>query len=431
MFKHRFFAYIITASVLVILAISFVGVRAYIRQNEVKATAEVLDNHNHNHTNAHDEYDQNRWPAKSSSKGNQFEFDAKLRSEDEKRQLELEEWHKGGKLTPRVEAHLKMLESRVWQSENAIVTDVIQRIVTPDGTLHQVIVPKHRQYEEGDAILKSEIVDEKHLRSRYRSEGETYQEMPRDTKIVAPNNVTYPMPDEYYDIEDPHEQLKYTTKFVHSLELGISMDEVEQMVASGELDVSLRESEKRMVDETETMIERGLLEHQLHMLSRPKRPPLSDKPPVKVSFLSDEGKGAKRGWMRKAPQKQDGAGDIVQSQPTEHERGIDNTRSASSGLPSENHEQQRITPSKQAMADFLTSSPENLEAHIKAQFSPEERMKTSFNEKLSPERKGQLPPILTRDDPEEELRRLREADSEGSKPPEQHDDHDEPPPPSR
>ena len=75
MFKHRFFSYIIGVCVLVILAVSFIGARAYIRQMEVKAAAETLamekrilesetphehtHNHtNHNYTNAHSEYDQ-------------------------------------------------------------------------------------------------------------------------------------------------------------------------------------------------------------------------------------------------------------------------------------------------------------------------------------------------------------------------------------
>ena len=34
---------------------------------------------------------------------------------------------------------------------------VVQRIVTPDGQLHKVIVPRETQYEEGDAILRSEL----------------------------------------------------------------------------------------------------------------------------------------------------------------------------------------------------------------------------------------------------------------------------------
>ena len=449
MLKHRFFPYIIGACVLVILAVSFVGARAYIRQMEVKAAAETLamekrilesetphehtHNHtNHNYTNAHSEYDQtliektileseiphehnhiiyvyapkdqNRWYTQV-AQGNQENQDEFL--------LELSEWVETGKLTPLVEDYLKMLE--IWRQkiDNAIVTDVIQQIVTPDGTLHQVVVPKRHQYEEGDAILKSEIVDEEYLRTYYRSK-EANPPVPvteYDLKVgpvIMPSGETYPMPDEYYEIEDPYERQEYANKFGTSLELGISMDEIEQKIASGELDMSLSESQKRMVDEREAMNERALLTHQLRVL--PKRPPLSDKPPVKVSFLPDEGQGAKRGLVRKAQRKQDSLGDVPQPQISEYESRIDdalppNHRSASPERPSELHEQQRSTPSRQAIEDLLTSSPKGLEAL-------EERMNALFGEKLSPERKGQLPPILTQDDPDEELRRLREADSE-------------------
>lgn len=469
MLKHRFFPYIITACVLVILAVSLIGARVYIRQMEVKAATEALarilesetphehtHNHtNHNHTNAHGEYDltliektilesetphehtlfyvpreydQNRWYTQvmQGNQGNQSEF-----------QLEFEEWLDTGKLTPLVEDYFKMFEIWRQQIDNAIVTDVIQRIVTPDGTLHQVVVPKHQQYEEGDAILKSEIVDEEYLRKHYRSEGETDQEIPpQKGPTVVVNNVTYPMPDEYYEIEDPYEQTEYINKFVAALELGISMDEVEQKVASGEIIVSFSESEKRMVDEREAQNERGLLSYQISRSVLPKKPPLSDKPPVKVSFLPDEGEGAKRGWVRKAQRKQDKLGDVAQPQISEYESRIDDTRrpnhrSVSPELPSEQPGGQRITPSKPAMEDFLTSSPESLETLIEAQISPEERMKALFGEKLSPERKEKSPPFLTQDGPEEELRRLREAGSEGAKQREQHGHRADAPPPSR
>ena len=471
MLKHRFFPYIIAACVLVILAVSFVAARAYIGKNQVKVAAETLamekrilesetpHEHTHNHTNAYGrydptliekrilesetphvitlshvsgEYDQNRWYTQV-AQGNQENQDEFL--------LELSEWVETGELTPLVEDYLKMLEIWRQQSDNAIVTDVIQRIVTPDGTLHQVVVPKRQQYEEGDAILKSEIVDEEYLRTYYRSK-EANPPVPvteYDLKVgpvIMPSGETYPMPDEYYEIEDLYEREEYANKFGASLELGISMDEIEQKIASGELDMSLSESQKRMVDEREAMNERALLTHQLSVL--PKRPPLSDKPPVKVSFLPDEGQGAKRGWVRKAQRKSynDRLGDVTQPQISEYETRIDdprhpNHRSASPELPSEQPGGQRITPSKQAMEDFLTSSPENLETLIEAQISPEERMKATLSEKLSPEHKGKSLPFLTQDDPEEELRRPREAGSEGAKQREQHGDHADAPPSSR
>ena len=334
---------------------------------------------------------------------------------------ELREWVQTGKLTPYVTQELKWRTE--WRRENDIILDVIQSVVTPDGTLHQVVVPKFQQYEEGDAILKSELIDEEYLKRYYGSGKE--KEMAKGDAVTV-NDVTYPMPDEYYDIENPYEREEYANKFGASLELGISMDEIEQKIASGELDMSLSESQKRMVDEIEAMNERARLSYQIHTLTLPKMPPLSDKPPVKVSFLPDEGEAAKRGWARKAQRKQDRLGDVAQPQLSEYESGMDDTRrsnhrSVSPELPSELPKQQRVIPSKQAMQDSLTSSPESLETLIKAQISPEERMKAIFSEKLSPEH----------DAPDEKLRRLREADSEGAKQRERHNNHADDPPPAR
>ena len=448
MLKRRFFPYVIGACIVVILAVSFVGVRAYMRQTEVKLAAEALAiekpileseaAHGHNHDHAHGEYDQTEKPILESDTPHEHnhtsapgEYDqnswqAQVTKENQEQfQLELDEWYETGKLTPLVENYFKMLEIWAQQSENAVVTDVIQRIVTPDGTLRQVVVPKRNQYEEGDAMLKSEIVDEEYLRKHYRGEVVEPPVTENDLKggpVIMPNGETYPMPDEYYEIEDSYERQEYANKFGASLALGISMDEIEQMIARGELDMSLSESQKRMVDEREAMNERARLSYQIHMLVLPKMPPLSDKPPVKVRFLPDEGQGAKRGWMRKAQRKQDSLGDAPQPQTSEHESGIDDThRSASPELPSERAEQERSAPSKQAMEDLLTSSPESLETLIKAQISPEERMKAIFSEKLSPEH----------DDPDENFRRLREADSEVAKQRERHSDHADDAPPAR
>ena len=340
---------------------------------------------------------------------------------------EFPEWLNTGKLTPRVEEYLKMLAEFERKINN--VDDVIQRIVTPDGTLSQVIVPRRHQYEEGDAILKSEIVDEEYLRKKYPSEGANHLALANDSrgeKIIEPDGTTHPMPDEYYDIEDLYEREEYANKFGASIELGISMEEVEQKIASGEIDVSLHESQKRLVENREARLER----YRLTRVPGPERPSLSGKAPVKVSFLPDDGEGVKPGWSRKRRQEHfDDSHEAVERHGIgifeyDPDGVIDNTWSpndfsASPEPPSEHREQLRTTPSKQAMEDFSTSSPEKLEALNEAQFSPEERMKASFNEKLSPWHKGESPPFL--DAPEEELR----------KPPEQHHDHDEPPPPSR
>lgn len=434
MLKRRFFPYIIGTCIVVILAVSFIGTRAYQRHVEMDATVrQVLLPHEHGmqHERSHD--------SNGEAAQNQFfepgPYIDVVPSEEEdhedkrnKEFLELMEWIQTGTLTPYVEQDLKRRAE--WRQENAnIDLEVIQRVVTPDGTLHQVVVPKFQQYEEGDAILKSELVDEEYLKDYYES-GE--EEEKGDSVIV--NNVTYPMPDEYYAIESPYERLEYTTKFVYTKELGISMDEVEQKVARGELDVSLNESEKEMLDRREASLKR----RHLLDLGLPKMPPLSDKPPVKVRFLLDEGENAKPewsrqpGWLRKNRQEhlKEMLGDAGQPEISDYEDGIGGARgtndfSSSPEFPSEQPEGQRVDPPKQAMADLVPSSlpAKGIETHDEAHVSPEERIKAAVGQQLSPERMEKAVSILNQYGPEEGLRRLQKADSEVATQLERHSNH--------
>ena len=254
MLKRRFLPYIIGivgACIVVILFVSPVKERQTLIE---KAILESETQHEHTHGHGEDDQSKSFEPSPyidiAPSEEEESE-ELKKKEELDKKFLELREWIHTGKLTPTVEQDLNRRAE--WRQENDIVLDVIQRIVTPDGTLHQVVVPKFQQYEEGDAILKSELVDEEYLRNNYRNEEET--ETAKGDAVTV-NNVTYPMPDEYYAIESPYEQLEYVNKFITTIDLGISMDEVEQKIATGELDVSLTESDKRLVDRREARQER-------------------------------------------------------------------------------------------------------------------------------------------------------------------------------
>lgn len=126
--------------------------------------------------------------------------------------LEVEEWFITGKKTLAVEAYLKTHQKEVRLDRHQIM----QRVIGPDGTMYKVIVPIGQEYDEGDAILRSELELPAHLTTEPRgTEGETI-----------------------------HDRL-------------------------------------------------ALLEPQIIP------PPLSDKPPVKVSFLPNDGEGAVPGWMQK------------------------------------------------------------------------------------------------------------------------------------
>lgn len=146
-----------------------------------------------------------------------------------------------------------------------------QRVVTPDGQIHTVVVHQDYQYEDGDQILKAQLQPPD-------------EEFVEHASIII-DDVEYDLPEEYYSIEDPYERRVYTEKFWWSVENGVSMAEVEKKVAKGELDFSLSQADKGYIDEEVAREER----HRL-LLQRQK-PPLSDKPPVKVSFLPDEGDG--------------------------------------------------------------------------------------------------------------------------------------------
>ena len=198
-----------------------------------------------------------------------------------KEELELDEWIMTGKLTPYVEQELKRRAAIRQQIEMR----VLQRVVTPDGKLGQVIVPEYDQYEEGDAILQSELVaPESHpnLFPAKPSRGVALI-LP---KSIDPEGVEHFVPDEYYEITDPYEREEYFNKFEHSIVLGIPMDEVEAKIAAGELDVSLSDTDKQHVDEMSAA--HAARDERVRLLDVfGQKPRHSDKSPVKVSFLPD------------------------------------------------------------------------------------------------------------------------------------------------
>ena len=305
MLKRRFIPYIVGGCIVALISLSYVGYRAY--QNHVEFQAFVSDaqafNHSVGEEHVHSSKDHTHHgedlPVGLNTKQiGEFghEHDHHLTPSGEyvyeingvphysnvplsQEHIELIEWRETGKTTPYVEGYLKSLAENSFHKYQ-----VVQRIVTPDGQIHQVIVPREHQYEEGDAILRSEL-DPLILAMAERRNWET---------LIEVNGVEYSMPEEYYIIEDRYERELYKRKFITAKELGGSMAEVEKQIAAGNLDVSLSEAQKRFVDQQEAERER------IGMLA-PVAPPMSDKIPVKVSFLQDEDKEAIPipGWMRK------------------------------------------------------------------------------------------------------------------------------------
>jgi hypothetical protein len=310
MLKSRFIPYIVGGCIVAFLSVSYVGYRTY--QNHVEFKAFVSNAHPFNRSieggHVHSSNDHthggeglpvplnSNQTGEAGQAGSGHEHGHHLTPSGEyvyeingiplysdtpmsQEEIAVMEWVETGKMTPAVEEQLRLTEIMREQFK----LDVIQRVVTPDGTLHQVIVPRDAQYAEGDAISRSEL-DPPIL--------EDQKSWWAGTKLII-EGVDYYPPEEYYSIADPYEREEYFNKFTWAIGYGISMAEVEKKVAQGELDFSLSEDARKHVDQSLAIVERS------KMLGPGAPPPLSDKPPVKVSFLPDEGEFALPGWMRK------------------------------------------------------------------------------------------------------------------------------------
>lgn len=419
MFKRRFISYIIGAGVVAFLSVSYVGYRAYQNHAEFKA---FMSNHqvfnrsvkgqqehsSHDHTH-HGE----GLPVASTlsqigetgrtDSGHMHEHH--LTSSGEyvyeingvplysnvplsQKQMELREWIQTGKMTPAVREQ--------FGSREELLTYVQQTVVTPDGKLGTVIVPHDSQYGEGDAILQSELGTPMVL-------AET-QNPKRDARLII-DKVEYTFPDEYYTIEDPYEREEYTNKFSWSIKNGVSIEEVEKKIVQGELDFSLSEDAKKQVDEHEAMMER-------YKMLDPIAPSLSDKPPVKVSFLPDEGKGAQPGWMRKGESNRplgssetESGGAPPAADPVS-ERGSNEDVSGApvrSDVP--------LSPSDQP--DMLKPMSSQSVTNIEKQLTPE-GIESKLSEGLSPDRFDKMQQLIDQYGREEGLRRLRETDPDAA-----------------
>ena len=314
MFKRRFIPYIIGVCVVVLLGIVYLSYVKYKTDQNFKAfmadaqafNRSIEEGHGHfSHNHTH--HSQERASTSDSEKtdvGEQmdsgeehpyfvgqtpdgeysYNIAGRLYASNKpmsQRSIEIEEWTLTGKMTPGVEEAIRDADQ------------VTQIVVAPDGKLHTVVVPRDSQYEEGDAILQSEldplIMDwSPILAEPPLAQTEKYW---LHNKLVI-DGVDYFPSEEYYSIEDPYERQAYFNKFTWSIEYDISMAEVEKRIAAGELPQPLSESDKRLVDEIEKQMER------YRMLAK-RTPKRSDKPPVKVSFLPREVKDALPGWKRK------------------------------------------------------------------------------------------------------------------------------------
>ena len=423
MLKHRFTPYIVGACVVVLLGVAHLSYVSYkADQNYKEWLAEMTafqrsieGRHDHSsHPHIHHgekkstatrtetrEYEGDNPAFTGMTPDGDYSYDIAGRlyisnTPMSQKDIELEEWKLTGKMTSAVEEVKRHVEN---YDRVRFGGKVIQRVISPDGQMHQVIVPSWAQYEEGDAILESEL-DPPEIES-----AELKEKPWLSTKLVVDGVEHFP-PEEYYSIEDPYEREEYFKKFDQSIQLGISMDDVEKKIAAGELDVSLSESEKRMIDEQMLYLERS-------NRFAPSLPPLSDKPPVKVSFLPDEGKDALPGWRRKevgnlasGSGKTEFGGQLPATDFVPEEERYDGTRSPSFGS-----DVPRASPDVPDMVKPI--SPQSV-ADIEKQLTPA-GIESELSEGLSPERFNNAQQLIDQYGTEEGLRRLREMDPEAAR----------------
>ena len=428
MFKRRFIPYIVGVCVVVLLGIVYLSYVKYKTDQNFKAfmaDAQVFNrsieeghgHSSHNHTH-HSQGQANTLDSEKTDAGEQidsgeehpyfvgqtpdgeysYNIAGRLYASNKpmsQRSIEIEEWILTGKMPPSVKEAIRDADQ------------VIQTVVTPDGKLHTVVVPRDSQYEEGDAILQSELDPRIMDWSPVLAEpllAQTGKYWLHNKLII--DGVDYFPPEEYYSIEDPYERQAYFNKFTWSIEYDISMAEVEKRIAAGELPQSLSESDKRMVDEIEKQMER------YRMLAK-RTPKRSDKPPVKVSFLPDEGKDALPGWKRKE------VGNLPSGSGKTEYGG---TPPATDSVPErESNEDTRGAP----VRSDVPVSPSDLPDMVKPQFPPSvadiekqltpEGIEAELSKGVSPDSFNKAQQLIDQYGTEEGLRRLREMDPEAAR----------------
>ena len=304
--------------------------------------------------------------------------------------LELYAWEITGEKTPYVEKHLKRLADN-----SPYKGQVVQRIVTSDGQLHNVIVPHDRQYEEGDAILRSEL------------DPPILAALEQDQHPARVEVAGEPIPDEYYAIEDPYERLEFIRKVMLSRISKTSLAEIEAKIARGEIDVSLSVEQKENVDNNMAMEERG------RMLNSFAKPVPSDKPPVKVRLLSDSAEDTLPGWMRKLEDTlSSGSGEAVS----------DGNYSATDPFSEESINEDasgdlvrsEVPVSPSASPDIVKSPPSPPSvADLDKQLMPE-GIERELSEGLSSDPFDKVQQLIDEYGTEEGLRRLREMDPDAA-----------------
>ena len=431
MVNRRIKPYLIAVCIVAVLSIFYIGIRAYkgqVELNQLLSDAEAVSRsvgvrHSHSSDNhAHEREGDSLTTApphgrnqSAGHEGNSFEMDgisvtivASPSPTSSRDEVELTEWIVNGKLTPYIEQELKKAALLRQQNER----NVLQQVKTPDGQLGTVAVDKDKLYKDGDAILRSDLITPSHPWYFSENQVEVNQvEVKRSEEFkVIQDGVEYPMPDEYYTL-DEYKRKEYVKKFRLTLDLDISMDEVEAKITAGELDVSLTDTEKKQIDAMLSIDAAFPAEEHRHRFSlldtMTPKPALSDKPPVNVTFKPDAEHGHALPEDRSHIDDYGFWESVLADLETASDESIDEPSSTPKVVP----ELPISTPQVNRERDVENSVAMEEAPPIPDNLMPE-TVKAQLKERLSPEQFSRAQQLLDKYGAEEGLRQFREMPPE-------------------
>lgn len=378
MFNRRFIPYLIGICIFVFLSLSYIGFRAY--QNHVEFKALMSD------------AKMFQWSLDKDAPPQRYEYTGNFRMDE----LTLQEVTGPDGETYKTIVppgmDIETLQTGgyfIEFSHNQMVTQLVE---TPDGEIHELVVPRGFEVQEGAAVSRVAL----------------------DPPLVS---FTTWINGKKYEIPEGEDVHVYGKKLLWVHELEIPMEEVERKIATGEIDISFSEQEKRDI-ERDKKIREEILKGQ-----PTETPPMSDKLPVKVRFMTDEeiGQAAPSplipAWAPYFADPHQQPHNKVLEPPLhsgEHSGGIDGETGRARG-----HTNFPVSPlDLPGMIEPIPAhrSEPGFEAANKTPApSTIENLETQFRGGLSPERFNRAQQLIDEYGSEEGLRRLREMDPEAAR----------------
>ena len=247
MFNRRFIPYFIAICIFVCLSVSYIGIRAY--QNHVKLNAFVAD------------AKMFQWSLDKDVPPQPYEYAGNFKMDELMPQEVTGPDGETYRTIVPPGMDIETLQTGGYIMNFTPDQMVTQLVETPDGEIHEIIVPRGFELQEGAAVSPSEI-DRPIADTR---------------RVVRINGIEYEIPEGVDPVEYEH-KLLYVSE-------GLSMEEVERKIEAGEIRIHISDEERRISEEAER--------RRAEWLKRlpTEKPPMSDKPPVKVRFMTDEEMG--------------------------------------------------------------------------------------------------------------------------------------------